>query len=55
MSASLIDPPVTPYSPAKEIRAWLKELEAMERDEAVEHELAEAEQWLLEAEARERS
>jgi hypothetical protein len=54
MSTTLIDPPVTPFSTVAEIIAWIKELKAMDRDDAVEHELAQAEQWLLTAQARER-
>jgi hypothetical protein len=55
MSYSLIDPPVTPFSTVAELEAWIQELQEMERDDAVEHELAQAQQWLQTARDREPS
>lgn len=43
----LIDPPVTPFSPEADIRAWLAELAKMPQDDpAVIDALEQARQWL---------
>lgn len=42
----IIDPPVTPYSSPEEIKAWIKELETMERTEQVKKAIAQADIWL---------
>ena len=46
----LIDPPVGPYSTCDEIRAWIRELEAMPRIPYVPEALEEARDWLKLAE-----
>lgn len=43
---TLIDPPVGPYSPAPEIKQWIRELEAMPPSEERDHCLIEAQAWL---------
>ena len=45
----LIDPPVGPYHPVGEIRAWIKQLQGMERNEQVSDALEEARHWLKRA------
>jgi hypothetical protein len=47
MNTSIIDPPVTPYSSADEIRAWISELESMPDSEAKTDELRLARSWLV--------
>lgn len=42
----IIDPPVGPYSPTNEIRAWILELEQMTETENVRLSLLEAKEWL---------
>lgn len=42
----LIDPPVTPYHTADEIRSWIEELENMPKDEDADAALADARGWL---------
>lgn len=43
---TIIDPPVGPYSPAAEIRAWIAELEKMRPGITRDDCLAEAKRWL---------
>ena len=51
----IIDPPVTPFSPEAELRAWLEALAEMPQDEqAVIDATAQARAWIVAAEARER-
>lgn len=43
----LIDPPVGPYSPPERIRAWIRDLEALQpRDANVRQALEDARRWL---------
>lgn len=51
MSYILIDPPVTPFSPPTEIRAWLDTLRGMEQTPEVVEEIRRAEEWLRATEA----
>jgi hypothetical protein len=56
MALSLIDPPITPYSAAKDIERWLDELRSMETDEpdrSIEDAIASAQRLLIEAKQRE--
>jgi hypothetical protein len=42
----LIDPPVGPYSPVSDIKAWIAELECMSKRPEVIEAIREAELWI---------
>lgn len=52
MNSWIIDPPVTPYSSAEDIRAWISELESMPDSEAKTDALRLARLWLVSRESQ---
>ena len=55
MKYTLIDAPVTRWSDASDIKAWLEELEALEHTPEVRRALDMAREWLEDATRRERA
>lgn len=49
----IIDPPVSAYSSAKDIKAWLGKLQEMEQTDEVKLAINDAQEWLNSAEKRE--
>lgn len=52
--ASIIDPPITPYSPPAKIEAWIKELKTYEQNRDVLRATEQAEEYLAESRANQR-
>ena len=46
LGTTLIDPPVTPFSPPGEIEEWIRELKTSPQNDDIRRAIKQAEKWL---------